>query len=89
MEKLGSLQFRFRIKTHFLSAFRRQVSEAVAIKMGIGDKEFSLINEKMEYNRCLIPDLLQLETPEESEKLQRLDEESIKLRRNTKLLWER
>ena len=86
---MGSLEFRFWIKTHFLSAFMRQVNEAVAMKMGIWDKEFGMTNEKMEYNRYLIPDLLQLETPEESDKLQKLDEESIKVGKNTKLMWER
>ena len=57
-----------------MSVFRRQVAEGVAIKMGAGDSKTYLMNEKMEYNRCLVPDLLELETPEQSEAQNKLDE---------------
>ena len=56
-EHLGSIKFMFKVKRHFLSAFRRQVAEAVAIKMGAECDSHYLMNDKLEYNRCLIPDI--------------------------------
>ena len=88
-DQLGTLRFMFKVKKHFLSAFRRQVAEAVPIKMNADCSSHFLMNDKLEYNRCLIPDILELETPEESQLVHRINEDTIRIRRLSLGLWER
>ena len=68
-----------------MSAFRRQVAEAVSLKMGASDKRQYLVNEKWEYNRSLVPDIMEPKTPEQSELLSKISKENIK----TKKLWDK
>ena len=61
-KQLGDIKFTFSVRGHYSSAFRRQVGEAVAIKLSIGDIGKLNLNSKIEYNRCLIPDITSLES---------------------------
>ena len=86
---LGGVSFTFSIKGHFTTAFRRQIAEAVAIKQSVADDKVKNLNSKLEYNRCLIPDVCALESPEEAKKEQELNEELIKMKRNGVAAWQR
>ena len=85
---LGDMAFTFSIKSHFSSAFRRQVGEAVAIKMSIADPKVLNLNSKLEYNRCLISDILDLDSPEKTQEEHKLDEKMIKLKKLGTEMWE-
>ena len=52
--------------------------------MGAGDPSQYLLNEKIEYNRCLVPDIMELETPDQSQALLKVDEENIKIKKTLK-----
>ena len=64
------------------------MGEAVAIKLSIGDSSKLNLNSKIEYNRCLIPDINALESKEETEEEHRMNEMVLKLREKGTKLWE-
>ena len=48
--------------------------------MSIADEGVINLNSKLEYNRCLIPDISVLESPAEADEEHKLDEKLIKLK---------
>ena len=74
---LGALEIGFQPMMYHQTAFRRQIYEAVAIKMSMRDTGKLNLNNKQEYNRCILPELedkdpSQEETMMEQEKVERL-----------------
>ena len=86
--QLGRMNFTFSVKSHFPSAFRRQVAEAVSIQLSINDRETINLNSKLEYNRCLIPDIMAEESQEETKREHKLDEDLLKLKQKGTKIWE-
>ena len=54
---LGDLQFIFSTLGYPKTAFRRHIAEAIEIKYSFGVPKHTNINSKVEYNRCVIPDV--------------------------------
>ena len=55
--RFGDLKFIFKTIRHHNSDFRRQIDEAVEIKLSKGNPLRVNVNNKLEYNRCILPDL--------------------------------
>ena len=70
---LGAIQFRFSAIQYFTSAFRRQIGEAVEIKESVRSSKSTNLNSKLEYNRCMIPDITS------TEQTHKEDEAEVKL----------
>ena len=76
--QLGDLKIRFEVKGKHQSAFRRQISEAVSIKMSRGDPMKLNMNNKYEYTRCILPYIGALAPVEEEEAADKKLTECIK-----------
>ena len=88
--KLGEVKIRFETHKKCQTSFRRQISEAVAIKLSTSDHNKTNINNKFEYTRCILPDIGALD-PEEVEKKreEELDEKIDRLREEVRKLPQR
>ena len=70
------------------TAFERQVEEACLIKWSRGDHEIQNCNQKMEYNRCIVPELGDPDapTPKEVRRSEETTEKILEWRRKRKSL---
>ena len=80
--KLGDMKIRFETHKKHQTSFRRQIGEAVAIKLSRNYPKIININNKFEYTCCILPDIGALE-PEPLEK-ERADEENKTIERQRK-----
>ena len=80
--KLGEVKMRFETHRKHQTCFRRQIGEAVAIKLSRADPKRININNKFEYTRCILPDIGALD-PEPIEKA-RNDAEEKKIDKKSK-----
>ena len=53
----GIMDFKYNVLRTHRSAFERQVSEAICIRL-MKLKGINILNNKKEYNRCLLPELV-------------------------------
>ena len=85
--KLGDVKIRFETHRKHQTCFRRQVGEAVAIKLSGSNPKCINIKNKFEHTRCILPDIGALE-PEEVEKKKSEAQEKVieKLREAAKKL---
>ena len=75
--KLGDVKIRSETHKKHQTSFRRQIGEAVAIKLSRADPKRININNKFVYTRCILPDIGALD-PEPVEKAKN-DEEDKKI----------
>ena len=62
---MTEMSFKFSILRHYTSAFRRQLGESVRIKISRDDPKASCLNNKLEYNRCVIPEIMDIKASDE------------------------
>ena len=53
----SEIRFKFKVIRGISSPFLRQISEAIAIRLGTMDGEQTLLNNKLEFSRCVLPEL--------------------------------
>ena len=56
-ENIEDPKFKFEVLSQIRTAFRRQISEAVDIRLRTTKGEGTLLNNKQEFSRCVIPEL--------------------------------
>ena len=71
------------ISTH-QTPYSNQISEAIEIKLNQREENILVWNAKTEYNRCLLPNVREMENNEELEK-ENLEE--LKLMKETSSAW--
>ena len=53
---VGNINFKFKVLNSYRSSMERQIAETVKVKLA-SKREVDILNNKAEYNRCLLPEL--------------------------------